>query len=76
MTKKDYILIAECLRSVAKDNELRMSDDISKREASDAIYSIYMRLAYAFEQENNRFDRNKFYEYIFSELPRYQDFKK
>lgn len=56
MTKKDYLLIAEALKTARTDYPTQRPDAVQQSE--DDAYAI----AYALAKENPRFDRARFLE--------------
>lgn len=59
MTKKDYIIIAECI----KVQEL-VDSNLEKLSAFDYKVRLISRLSEAFLIDNPRFDKNKFRKFI------------
>ena len=55
MTKKDYIKIADAIRTV--DNTLYVSNSHSEREA---VAEVVDNLCYVLKQDNPRFDSYRF----------------
>lgn len=58
MTKKDYIIIAQCLNAIVWNYQ-------GNKVAQDTILDIVGVLSEAFKQQNNRFDCERFKEAVY-----------
>lgn len=58
MSKKDYILIAQCLNAIVWNYQ-------GEKIAQDTILDIVKVLSEAFKQQNSRFDSERFKEAVF-----------
>ena len=58
MTRKDYILIADVLKVFAQT-------DLKGRDTNEIIHELVGKLAYQLHKDNNKFDFDKFDNYIY-----------
>lgn len=52
MTRKDYVAIAEAIKSE--------TDEWSSRDQANAVYFVAKRLARVFQRDNTRFETDRF----------------
>ena len=72
MTKKDYILIGKCLKKV-KEDQVKNIERVDCCGEFDELYYLEHLLIKMFKQDNNKFDIDKFKDFISN--ARYDEYK-